>query len=128
MSTFDWVSAGIILSLVIIIMMLIGSGLFVVIAYSLGSIINAFLGFDIFQSTLLSLIGFIVVIELVIARPFLFSMNKTENSFDDDEDDDEDDNEDDNGRAFSRIHPDQPCSCGSGRRYKNCCGSAYKQE
>jgi hypothetical protein len=129
----------------------VGSGLLVLMAYGLGWVINHVMGLDIFQATMLSLAGifiFIILADRVIhvftsLAPVDFEDN---DEFDDEESDELDDYEivedeevfdklyagiprwrrPSKNLDFSNTKPDDRCPCGSGRKHKNCHGSKHK--
>jgi hypothetical protein len=125
----------------------VGGGVLVLLAYGLAWLLNFILHFDLFQTTLLSLVAititaiFIWRIIFHFLQPPIFPLN-SDDDFEDDEDEDyesEDDIDDDQYSAiprwrrplkqidFSNARPDDLCPCGSGRKYKNCHGRKPKK-
>jgi len=130
----------------------IGSGLLVLMAYGLGWVINHVVDLNIFQATMLSLAGifiFIILADRVIhAFTSLAPVDiEDDNGFDDEDESDELDEfeivEDEEvldklytgiprwrrpnkSLDFSNTKPDSRCPCGSGRKYKNCHGSKHQ--
>ena len=137
--------------LIAVLVLAIGGGLLVLMAYGVGWAINLVMRLESFQATALSLAGilvFIILVDRVISN--LTPINPY--NFEDDEEYDEDDNEIDDYEIvedeealnklyagiprwrrpsknldFSNVKPDDRCPCGSGRKYKNCHGVKEKK-
>lgn len=137
--------------LLVSLVLALGSGLLVLMAYGLGWIINHVMGLDIFQATMLSLAGIFIFIFLADRVIHAFTALAPVDFKDDDEFDDEEFDEPDDYEIvedeevldklyagiprwrrpsknldFSNSKPDDRCPCGSGRKYKNCHGSKHK--
>jgi len=128
----------------------IGGGLLVLMAYGVGWVINQVMHLEPFQATALSLAGIFVIIILADRIIHAFSSKAPASFEDDDEFDDVFDEMDDyeieedeealnklypgiprwrrpsKNLDFSNAKPDDRCPCGSGRKYKNCHGSKKK--
>lgn len=134
-----------------VIVLSIGSGLLVLIAYGLGWVINQVMDLEIFQATVLSLAGIFIFIILADRVVHAFTPLAPVDFEDDNEFDDEEFDELDNYEImedeevldklyagiprwrrpsknldFSNTKPDDRCPCESGRKYKNCHGSKHK--
>lgn len=134
-----------------VIVLSIGSGLLVLIAYGLGWVINQVMDLEIFQATVLSLAGIFIFIILADRVVHAFTPLAPVDFEDDNEFDDEEFDELDNYEImedeevidklyagiprwrrpsknldFSNTKPDDRCPCKSGRKYKNCHGSKHK--
>ena len=147
---------GTILGIVLLaaLVLTIGGGLLLLMAYGLGWVINHVMDLDIFQATMLSLEGIFIFITLADKVIHVFTTSLAPVDFeDDDEDEDEDEDFDElddyeivededvldklyagiprwrrpsKKLDFSNTKPDDRCPCGSGRKYKNCHGSKHK--
>jgi hypothetical protein len=126
----------------------IGSGLLVLMAYGVGWVINHVMGLGSFQATTLSLAGifvFIILTDRVIHALTPLAPLNFEDNEEDNEIDDYDVSEDEEALNklyagiprwrrpsknldFSEAKPDDRCPCGSGRKYKNCHGAKQKQK
>jgi hypothetical protein len=131
----------------------VGGGLLVLMAYGVGWVINLVMGLESFQATALSLAGILVFI-ILAERVFKALTPLAPADFEDFEDDeynDEFDEMDDYEIAedqealdklyagiprwrrpsknldFSNVNPEDRCPCGSGRKYKNCHGAKQKK-
>jgi len=132
----------------------IGGGLLVLMAYGAGWVINHILGLESFQVTALSLAGiliFIILADRIIQALMPLAPVNLENFEDDDEYEDENNEigdydivEDEEvfnklyagiprwrrpnkNLDFSNTQPDDRCPCGSGRKYKNCHGAKQRK-
>lgn len=137
--------------LLAILVLTIGGGLLVLMAYGLGWVINHVMGLEIFQATALGLAGIFIFIILADRVVHAFTSLAPGDVEDDDEFEDEEfDEMNDYGIVedeealdklyagiprwrrpsknldFSNAKPDARCPCGSGRKYKNCHGSKHK--
>ncbi len=137
------------LILVALVVTAIGGSVLVLLAYGAGLLVNLVLHLEPFQVTALTLAGMIVtgilvarLLSLLLPEPF----PTVGPDYDDDEDEDDDYDDEDDGDAaerrpgaprwqeppepldFSRVKPDDRCPCGSGRKYKNCHGSAQARQ
>jgi len=131
-----------------ILIIFIGGGLLVLLAYGLAWLLNLLLHFDLFQMTVLSLIAITIAAVLLVRTitffmPFssspLSSDEADEEDFEDDENEEDDDIESVDYSTiprwrrplrqidFSNARPDDLCPCGSGRKYKNCHGRKPKK-
>ncbi len=148
----------IILSLLgLLVLVVIGGGLFLLMAYGLGWAVNHLMGFDPFQATTLALaaifVFFMFLERIVRALNLLADRRPFPMDYDDEEDDDYEDEEDaedyeivedeemldklyagiprwrrpSKNLDFSNVKPDDRCPCGSGRKYKNCHGIKQKK-
>jgi hypothetical protein len=126
----------------------IGSGLLVLMAYGVGWVINHVMGLGSFQATTLRLAGlfvFIILTDRVIHALTPLAPLNFEDNEEDNEIDDYDVSEDEEALNklyagiprwrrpsknldFSEAKPDDRCPCGSGRKYKNCHGAKQKQK
>lgn len=129
----------------IFLVLAIGGGLLVLLAYGVGWLLNRILHFDPFQVTVISLAGILVfgilaerIWQAIISAPPLSPDLDEEEDELDLEDDFFDVHEDDDAAViypgiprwrqprksldFSNVKPDDRCPCGSGRKYKNCHG------
>ncbi|MEK7439732.1 MAG: SEC-C domain-containing protein [Chloroflexota bacterium] len=141
MKDFFWI---VLLVLGTILIVTIGGGLLILLAYGLAWLLNLLLHFDLFQMTLLSLAA-ITIAAIFLLRVVSTILPFTSVPFDSDDDEYEDDEEgedeeedDDQYSAiprwrrplrqidFSNARPDDLCPCGSGRKYKNCHGRKPK--
>jgi len=143
MKEFFWI---VLLALGAILVVTIGGGLLVLLAYGLAWLLNLLLHFDLFQMTLLSLAA-ITIAAIFLLRvvstvlPFTsMPSNSDDDEYEEEEDDDDEDEEEDDDRYsaiprwrrplkqidFSNARPDDLCPCGSGRKYKNCHGRKPK--
>ncbi len=127
----------------------LGGGLFVIVAYGVGWLLMRFLPFSPFEATLLSLVGMSVaglmawrVVSAFISSPTVFEDEDLDNLDFEDEAWDETDEDEEADEAtypgvprwrqplkkldFSNVEPDDHCPCGSGRKYKNCHGRKAK--
>ena len=98
-----------------------------------GYIISIVLPFTFFQASVLAM-GATFVVAFIITAVFVVgniirSSNDEDLDYDDDDEDDEDfeeDYENSSVRKFryvkSKVGRNDPCPCGSGKKYKNCCG------
>ena len=127
----------------VFVVLAIGGGLLVLMAYGMGWLLNQFMGLDSFQATLITLLGIFIfglLAERIWAAILATPPFRSDGEEEDDEYDEEDENEgeeDDifvNPRIprwrqplknvdFSNVKPDERCPCGSGRKYKNCHGA-----
>lgn len=146
------IGVGIVLVLVGVLLIAIVGGLFVLLAYGVGLLVNLVMDFEPFHATLLSMVGMIaagVMVARIVSAllPNSFPAPDFENDLDEDDDeipDDEEEEEDDDdvypyqpgahpvvihfGQPpkrvdFTGVQPDDRCPCGSGRKYKNCHGA-----
>jgi len=134
------------LILVAFIILTLGSGLLVLLAYGIGWTVNLVMGLEPFQATVLGLAGILVFI--ILADRVIHTLTPPAPVSNDIEFDDEDDFEDDEdfdpfedkdeldkryagiprwrrplrNLDFSNVNPNDRCPCGSGRKYKNCHG------
>jgi hypothetical protein len=129
----------------IFLVLAIGGGLLVLLAYGLGWLLNRIVQFDPFQVTVISLAGILVfgilaerIWQAILSAPPLSTdVDEEEDEFDFEDDYfDEDEKEDEpviysgiprwrqplKTPDFSNVKPDDRCPCGSGRKYKNCHG------
>ncbi|MDO9301639.1 MAG: SEC-C domain-containing protein [Anaerolineales bacterium] len=140
--------------LVTILVLAIGGGLLVLMAYGVGWVVNLVMGLESFQATVLSLAGilvFIILADRVIKALTPLAPLDFDDFEDDEYDDDEFDEMDDYEIAedeealdklyagiprwrrpsknldFSNVSPEDRCPCGSGRKYKNCHGAKQKK-
>ena len=127
----------------VFIVLALGGGVLVLVAYGTGWLVNRIMGLDPFQATLLTLLG--ICIFGILAERIWEAVTSTSpfdpDDFDDEYDDEDEDEEDDEDEAmffvnpriprwrqplknvdFSNTKPDDRCPCGSGRKYKNCHG------
>jgi hypothetical protein len=133
-----------------VLLLALGGGLLVLLAYGVGWVVNLLMDLEPFQATMLGLAGiftFIILVDRVVhaLTPLTTPMDDFE--FEDDyEDEDEDESEEyeifedeeemDKAYAgiprwrrparsldFSNVHDNDRCPCGSGRKYKNCHGA-----
>jgi hypothetical protein len=142
--------------LIAILVLAVGSGLLVLMAYGVGWVINLVMGFESFQATALGLAG--ILIFIILADRVIHALTplapvdfEDDDYFDDDLDDEEFDEMDDydivedeealdklyagiprwrrpsKNLDFSNTQPDDRCPCGSGRKYKNCHGTKQKK-
>ncbi len=138
--------------LIAILVLALGGGLLVLLAYGIGWVVNLLMGLESFQATVLGLAGifvFIILADRVFHGLTPLSPPVNDYEFDDDnEDDDEDENESDDYEIFedeeeleklypgiprwrrpiknldfSKVNANDRCPCGSGRKYKNCHGA-----
>lgn len=140
--------------LAVIILLGLGGGLLVLLAYGVGWVINLLMDMEPFQATILGLAGiftFIILIDRVVHAFTPLSSPVNDFEFEDDyEDDDEEesnehdilDDEEEMDKTyagiprwrrpakpldFSNVHDNDRCPCGSGRKYKNCHGAKQKK-
>lgn len=133
----------------------VGGGLVVLLAYGLGWLLTRFLPFTPFEATLLSLIGMSAagiagwrVLTTVVSLPTPLLESEEEEDYDDEAWEDEFEDADSESAApeaddipaiprwrqpikkvdFSGAKPDDRCPCGSGRKYKNCHGRKMKRD
>lgn len=133
------------LVLIAILVLALGGGLLVLLAYGVGWLVNLLMDLEPFQATALSLAGIFVFIVLLdrLFHSFApppriddFNFEEDEEDESDDYDDFEDEEEMDKMYAgiprwrrptrnldFSNVHANDRCPCGSGRKYKNCHGA-----
>jgi len=135
------------ITLIAALVLFIGGGLLVLLAYGTGWVVNLLLGLEPFQATLLGLAGicvFIFLADRVWHSTTPLSPPVNDDEFDDDEDENESDDydifEDEEemdklfagiprwrrpikNLDFSNVHANDRCPCGSGRKYKNCHGA-----
>ena len=135
-----------------ILLVAVGGGLLVLLAYGVGRLVNLVLHLQPFEVTLLSLIGIcvacIAAVRLVSAftsPSFPDVLNEDEEDWEDEDFDEAEEDEDAETAAgkdaypgiplwrrplkhidFSSARPDDRCPCGSGRKYKNCHGRGVK--
>jgi hypothetical protein len=126
----------------ILLVLAVGGGLLVLMAYGVGWVLNHIMHLDPFQTTVLSLAGICVfgilatrIWEVVANPPHLPSNNEYDDEFEDEFDEEDEDEEPTSYPGvprwrqplktpdFSNIKPDDRCPCGSGRKFKNCHGS-----
>jgi hypothetical protein len=123
----------------------VGGGLLVLLAYGTGLLLKRIVNFDPFQVTVISLAGMLVfgilaerIWQAILGTPSLSpDLDDEEGEFDFEDDlFDEDEEEDESviypgiprwrqplkTPGFSNVNPDDRCPCGSGRKYKNCHG------
>ena len=128
----------------------IGGGLLVMLAYGVGWVLNRIVHFEPFQVTVISLAGMLVfgilaerIWQVIISAPPLSpDLDEEEDEFDFEDDYFDVDEEDDAAVIypgiprwrqplktpdFSNVKPDDRCPCGSGRKYKNCHGKKKPQ-
>jgi len=121
--------AGILIA--VLLLLVVSTGAFI----GAGYILSIMLPFTLFQASLLVMGATFVVAFIISAIFILGKMTQTYNDEDlDYEDYDEDDDEDfeeeeyanDSERKVryvkSKVGRNDPCPCGSGKKYKNCCG------
>jgi hypothetical protein len=130
----------------VLLLIVLGGGLFVLVAYGVGWVLTRFLPFSPFEATLLSLVSLSVaglmawrLVTAFISSPtVLDEEDLADLDFEDEawEELDEDEEESDEPTYpgvprwrqplkkldFSNVKPDDLCPCGSGRKYKNCHG------
>ncbi len=139
MKDFFWI---VLLVLGTILIVTIGGGLLILLAYGLAWLLNLLLHFDLFQMTLLSLAAITIAaifLLRVVSTILPFTSVPSDSDDDEYEDEDEDEEEDDDQYSaiprwrrplkqtdFSNARPDDLCPCGSGRKYKNCHGRKPK--
>lgn len=131
-----------------ILVLALGSGLVVLLAYAVGWLANLLMKLESFQATALGLAGIFVFI--VLADRVFHALTPLSPPVDDFDLDDEDEFEDDDdlfiideeqekldkiyagiprwrrpakNPDFSNVDPNDRCPCGSGRKYKNCHGA-----
>ena len=136
------------------IVLALGGGLLVLLAYGVGWLVNLLMGLEPFQATALTLAGifvFIILVDRFInSRSPTSSYDLEDDEYDDEDDDEYDDEIDDyeiieeevldkiyagvprwrrpsKNLDFSKAKPDDRCPCGSGRKYKNCHGATKKK-
>ena len=122
---------------IILLVMAISTGIFI----GLGSLISSLFPLTLFQSALL-IMGAVFVLGFSILVFFISShyaelkeMNYYDDDYDDDDEyedfDDDYDEEDEIINTLKKQPPftsekkigrNEPCPCGSGKKYKNCCG------
>jgi len=145
---------GIILSATLV--LAIGGGLLVLLAYGIGLVVNLLMDMEPFQATALGLAGiyiFMILVDRVIHAFTPLSPPMNDFEFDDDDDEYEDEDESDDfdvleneeeldklyagiprwrrparNLDFSNIHANDRCPCGSGRKYKNCHGAKQNKD
>lgn len=128
----------------------VGGGLFVLLAYGVGWLLTRFLPFSPFEATLLSLIGMSLVgllawrliTAFISSPPVLDDEELDDLDFEDEAWEDLDEAEEGSEAAgypgiprwrqplkkvdFSNTKPEDLCPCGSGLKYKNCHGRKTK--
>ncbi|MFZ5910478.1 MAG: YecA family protein [Chloroflexota bacterium] len=136
--------------LITIVLLAIGGGLIVLIAYGIGWLIHFVTKFDLFQSTLLGLAGmfaFGILAERTFSAITSIARNDLggeefedyyDDDFEDEFDDDFGEDEEEPSDAypgiprwrqplkqvdFSKARPNDLCPCGSGRKFKHCHGA-----
>lgn len=115
---------------ILIIMMLLGTAIFI----GFGALVALFLPLSLFQASglvITATFAFAVVLYLVI-RILQFS-NYYHTDYDYDYSDDFDEFDDENSDASFSADPksksvgrNEPCPCGSGLKFKKCCGNVVK--
>jgi DNA-binding transcriptional regulator of glucitol operon len=146
------VLAVLIVAVIILLVVAIGAALLVLIATALGSLLAGLLNFSRFEATLLTLVallGFAVLVWRFVAIFGPTSEGQTVNDDEDDWEDEDDldieddwDDEEDTDEPpdiipsipawrqpikrlnFDHVGRNDPCPCGSGKKYKNCHGKA----
>ena len=136
------------LILVATLVLAIGGGLIVFLAYGVGWVVNLLLDLEPFQATVLGLAGifiFLILVDRVVHALTPLPPPSDDFEFDDDFEDEEEDDEYDifedeeemdkiyagiprwrrptKSLDFSNVHANDRCPCGSGRKYKNCHGA-----
>jgi hypothetical protein len=134
---------GLLFVLGIFLVLAIGGGLLVLLAYGVGWILNRIVHFEPFQVTAISLAGMLffgILAEriwqaIISAPPLSPDSDEDEDEFDFEDDLFDVDEEDDAAVIypgiprwrqplktpdFSNVKPDDRCPCGSGRKYKIC--------
>ena len=134
--------------LVAILVLALGGGLLVLLAYGIGWVVNLLMGLEPFQATVLGLAGIFVFIILADrVFNFLTPLSPPVNDLEFDGDEDDEDESDDydifedeeeleklypgiprwrrpiKNLDFSKVNANDRCPCGSGRKYKNCHGA-----
>jgi hypothetical protein len=133
--------------LVTMLVLALGGGLLVLLAYGIGWVINLLMGLEAFQATMLGLAGIFVFIILVDrginALSPLPPSDRGDFEYDNDNDEESDnyeivEDEDALNKLyagiprwrrptrnldFSNVNSNDRCPCGSGRKYKNCHGA-----
>jgi hypothetical protein len=133
----------------VIVIVGLGSVLLVLWAYGAGQVVLRILPsntFNAFEATLLNLVGVLIVGLMMVRIVSSATSNplSAKSLFEDEEDDEDEDGEDDLGEDdlpgiplwrrptktldFSGVKPNDPCPCGSGRKYKNCHGFKRSEE
>ncbi len=137
---------GIILAAILV--LAIGSGSVVLLAYGIGWVVNLLLDLEPFQATVLGLAGiftFMILVDRIVhaltpLSPPIDDFESDDDFEDEEESDDydlfEDEEELDKMYAgiprwrrptktldFSNVNANDRCPCGSGRKYKNCHGA-----
>ena len=114
------------LFILVIVTILISSAIFI----GTGYIITLVIPFTLFQATIISMfsifvIGVVVSIFYVLSYflPDRLNQNIYDNfSFDEEDDEEDDDQDDEKVVSIKKVGRNDLCPCGSGKKYKNCCG------
>jgi len=136
----------------LLLLLVLGGGVLMLLAYGLGMTLNQLMHFDPFQATALSLaalglagLAIARIISAFVATPWLSTDAADEEDEEDEGEEDEWDEDEEPARVkdeavpnphpgiprwqqplrhidFSKARPDDRCPCGSGRKYKNCHG------
>lgn len=136
------------IALGLLLLVILGGGLFVIVAYGVGWLLMRFLPFSPFEATLLSLVGLSVaglmawrlVTAFVSSPSVIDEEDLVDLDFEDEAWEEMDEEESDEAAYpgvprwrqplkkldFSNVKPDDLCPCGSGRKYKNCHGRKVK--
>lgn len=137
--------------LVTALVLTLGGGLLVLLAYGVGWVVNLLMGLESFQATVLGLAGIFVFIILVDRG--VNALGPLQPAHLDDFEYDDDDEEDDDSEIFndeealnklyagiprwrrptrnldfSNVNSNDRCPCGSGRKYKNCHGAKQTKD
>lgn len=134
--------SGLVIVGVVVAGVTLGSAVVVLMAFGLGSLFTLFLPLSLFEASLLSVVAVVGVLAAAwrtfehVGSYNAYQPRGADDDYDYDHDDDVEDLDDMDeeidwserpvvhATACARVGRNSPCPCGSGKKYKRCCGAS----